>query len=73
MSHSLGMEDDQGREWVAIHNGDWSGDVTLRRLSEDENKEEYTIPGEIVRQMSRAYCSSEVIALIERWADGEKP
>jgi hypothetical protein len=69
MSHTLTMIDDLGREWAAIHNGDWSGDVKLRLrpcLDEPEGVE-FVVPGSIIRAAAVALFKSDLIGLLEGW------
>lgn len=68
MSHTLTMVDSKGREWIALHNGDWSGNVCLRRLEKGAIKEEHTIPGAIVREMCVTLLKEDVVDLINQWA-----
>lgn len=70
MSHSTKLVDDKGREWVAIHNGDWSGDVTLRRFGTEgaplnEIEEEHVLPIEIIRKLRAKIPSSAAGMSIE--------
>ena len=74
MSHSTFVKDDQGREWVFIHNGDWSGEVTIRRIekhgeSERDEKvvEDYTLPGAIIRKACASAVVRDAIAILEQW------
>jgi hypothetical protein len=81
MSHSTFLTDDDGREWVLIHNGDWSGDVEMRRIERGETAsggpekdrivETHTVPGALIRQACAASVVSGVIGMLEQW-DGSR-
>jgi hypothetical protein len=67
MSHSTFIKDEQKREWVLIHNGDWSGDVLVRRIGDGRVLEEYELPGILFRQAARSTITGALIGLIETW------
>jgi hypothetical protein len=73
--HTDRVIDEDGREWVVIHNGDWSGDAILRRFAEngsgrieDEKMlEEHVIPGIVLRKIAALGVVGDVIAMLEQW------
>ncbi len=73
--HTTRVIDDNGRHWFFIHNGDWSGEVFLRRIEEDpggdESKdkvvEDYTLPGSIIRKACASGVVGNMIAMLEQW------
>jgi hypothetical protein len=67
------MFDDDGREWVVFHNGDWSGDVQIHRRDETgENVEVHRIPGAIIRKACAAAVLSDLTSIIEQWDGTER-
>jgi hypothetical protein len=69
--HTSRFKDDDGREWVVIHNGDWSGDVILRRLEGATGAIEYTLPGTIIRQACAETVVDAAISFFEQWDGSE--
>ncbi len=66
MSHSTFVKDDDGREWVFIHNGDWSGDVIIRPVGDDKAAD-VVLPGAIIRKACAGAVAGDLTALIEQW------
>lgn len=76
--HTTIVKDEEGREWVLIHNGDWSGDVKIRRRSPQDTIEvihpvqgvgaiEVVLPGSIIRQACAQAVVGDTIAMLEQW------
>jgi hypothetical protein len=63
MSHSTFVKDDDGRDWVLIHNGDWSGDVVIRLVGYEI--EEHVLPGAVIRKACTRAVVADLISLIE--------
>jgi len=76
MSHSTFVTDDDGLEWVIIHNGDWSGDVEIRlsekSLKKSEVAETHTIPGAVIRKACATAVVSDAISILEQWDGSSK-
>ncbi len=67
MAHTLHLQDDQGRKWAVIHNGDWSGNATFVRLDENEKAvEEVVVPGILVKRSCKSAVINDAIALLEQ-------
>ncbi len=69
--HTTMIMDDDGREWVINHNGDWSGDVIVKRIEDDKDgqhvAEEFTLPGAIIRRACALSVVTDTIAMLEQW------
>lgn len=55
----LTPNDDRGRYWIAFHNSDWSGLVSIQQIrslphNETTKEREYMIPGEIFLAVSES-------------------
>jgi hypothetical protein len=72
MSHGTRMLDDDGREWLVFHNGDWSGDVTIHRREAGKDVYVCRIPAAIIRKACAAAVLSDLTAIIEQWDGTEK-
>lgn len=71
--HTARLTDDDGRDWVVLHNGDWSGEAHVRRLdNNDKTVEEYTIPGRVIAQACGAAVVSAAIAMLEQWDGSDR-
>lgn len=62
---TLKLKDDEGREWIVLHNGDWSGAATIRRYVNDRLVEHHIIPGRIIQKACANAVASEIISMIE--------
>lgn len=70
--HTLRFKDDDGREWMIHHNGDWSGDVIICRREGATGAIEYTLPGAIIRQACAQAVVSAAISFFEQWDGSER-
>lgn len=66
---TLKLIDSQNRDWLVIHNPDWSGEVILRRVEPmDKNyarvvAEEYKIPGEVISAITARLAHDKAMEL----------
>jgi len=65
MSHTTRVTDDDGREWVINHNGDWSGEVSITRFEGEQSVEKHTLPGAIIRKACAGAVVRDMIAILE--------
>lgn len=57
-----------GWEWILIHNGDWSGDVEIRRsVGTDDAVLVSILPGELLRAACAQMIIGEITGLLEQW------
>ncbi len=64
--HSTQLKDDEGREWVINHNGDWSGEAHVKRIDNDKVVEELRLPAVLFRDACRSAVAHEMISEIEQ-------
>jgi hypothetical protein len=73
--HSTFVTDDNGRQWVLIHDGGWDGEAHVRRIEKDPSgdepkdkiAEEYTLPAVVIRQACVSGVLSDLRAMLDGW------
>lgn len=64
----MSITTDLGQGWIAIHDGDYKGDVTLRQLAPKRKKplQEVTIPATVLLEFAGEVIRSEAIQRLEQ-------
>jgi hypothetical protein len=70
--HTTIVKDDDDREWVINHNGDWSGEVFVSRSEDGKIVEDYKLPGAIIRKACAGAVVSDLISIIEQWDGSDR-
>lgn len=65
--HTTTIKDDEGRQWVINHHGDWSGLATVDRFDENNKSvEHYELPGCLFRDACRVDVARTMISALEQ-------
>ncbi|HTQ47483.1 MAG TPA: hypothetical protein VMI75_32225 [Polyangiaceae bacterium] len=72
MSHTTRVKDDDGREWIITHNGDWSGPAIITRYEGDRAVDCVRLPGRIIREACSQAVARDAISILEQWDGSEE-